>query len=61
MQELAWLIGNDVDLEKAKIDQFFRVPYLEIGPMIPAEMVEMVKMLKKLKTPWKAILTSKIW
>ena len=47
MQELAWLIGNDVDLEKAKIDQFFRVPYLEIGPMIPAEMVEMVKMLTK--------------
>ena len=43
MQELAWLIGNGVDLEKAKINQFFRVPYIELGPMIPKAMVEKVR------------------
>ena len=30
MQELAWLIANDVDLEKAELNQFFRVPYLDL-------------------------------
>ena len=30
MQELAWLIANDLDLEGAKSNQFFRVPFLEI-------------------------------
>jgi len=43
MQELVWLIGNDVDLEKAKINQFFRFPYLEIGPMITPATTEKVK------------------
>ena len=42
MQELAWLTAHDVDLEKAQINQFFRVPYVELGPMIPKEMVEQV-------------------
>ena len=30
MQELAWLIANDLDLEGAKLNQFFRVPFLEL-------------------------------
>ena len=30
MQELAWLIANDLDLEGAKCNQFFRVPFLEL-------------------------------
>jgi hypothetical protein len=42
MQELCWLILHDVDLERAQINQFFRVPYLELRPMIPPEMVEKV-------------------
>ena len=29
MQELAWLIMHDIDVEKSKCDQFFRCPYLE--------------------------------
>ena len=43
MQELAWLIGNDVDLEKAQINQFFRVPFLEAEPMVFQEIVEKVR------------------
>ena len=30
MQELAWLIANNLDLEGAKLNQFFRVPFLEL-------------------------------
>jgi hypothetical protein len=30
MQELTWLISNNLDLEGAKCNQFFRVPFLEI-------------------------------
>ena len=29
MQELAWLIMHDIDIEKSKCDQFFRCPFLE--------------------------------
>jgi hypothetical protein len=43
MQELAWLIQNDVDLEKAQINQFYRVPYFELGPLIPKIIIEKVK------------------
>jgi hypothetical protein len=46
MQELSWLIGHDVDLDLASINQFFRIPFLELGPMIPAEMVQMVSYLR---------------
>ncbi len=46
MQELSWLIGHDVDLDLAAINQFFRIPFLELGPMIPAEMVQMVSQSK---------------
>ena len=42
MQELAWLIGHDVDLEKAKINQFFRIPFFEAAPMVFQETVEKV-------------------
>jgi hypothetical protein len=35
MQELAWLILNDVDLKKAEINQFFRFPYLELCYLKP--------------------------
>jgi len=48
MQELAWLIKNDVDLEKAQTNQFYRVPYLELGPLIPRIILEKVK-----KNSWK--------
>jgi len=30
MQELSWLIANNLDLEGAKLNQFFRVPFLEL-------------------------------
>ena len=30
-QEIVWLMKNNVDLEGAKLSQFYRVPYLEIG------------------------------
>ena len=43
MQELAWLIKNDVDLEKAQSNQFYRVPFLELGPLIPRIILEKVK------------------
>ncbi len=46
MQELSWLIGHDVDLDLAAINQFFRIPFLELGPMIPAEMVQLVSHLR---------------
>lgn len=34
MQELTWLIANDLDLEGAKSNQFFRVPFLEIQGLV---------------------------
>ena len=34
MQELTWLIMNDVDIEKSKIGQFFRVPFLEFDSIL---------------------------
>ena len=43
MQELAWLIKNEVDLEKAQSNQFFRVPFIELGPLIPPIAFEKVK------------------
>ena len=46
MQELAWLIKNDVDLEKAQSNQFYRVPFLELGPLIPRIILEKVKKLE---------------
>ena len=30
MQELTWLIANELDLNGAKCNQFYRVPFLEI-------------------------------
>ena len=30
MQELAWLIMHDIDIEKSKCEQFFRCPHLEM-------------------------------
>ena len=30
MQELAWLIANDLNLEGAKLNQFYRIPYLDL-------------------------------
>ena len=30
MQELTWLIANELDLDGAKCNQFYRVPFLEI-------------------------------
>ena len=35
MQEMVWHIMNDVDLEKAQSDQFYRVPFLELGSLLP--------------------------
>ena len=34
MQELTWLIMNDIDIEKSKINQFFRVPFLEFDSVL---------------------------
>ena len=34
MQELTWLIMNDIDIEKSKINQFFRVPFLEFDAIL---------------------------
>ena len=34
MQELTWLIMNDIDVEKSKINQFFRVPFLEFDAIL---------------------------
>ena len=34
MQELTWLIMNDIDIEKSKINQFFRVPFLELDSIV---------------------------
>ncbi len=42
MQELAWLIKNEVDLEKAQSNQFFRVPFIELGSVIPPIAIEKV-------------------
>ena len=35
MQEIIWLIHTNVDLEKAKSDQFFRIPFMELGFLRP--------------------------
>lgn len=37
MQELVWLIRHNVDLDGAKINQFFRVPFLELESLVPPE------------------------
>jgi hypothetical protein len=37
MQEIAWLIRNRVDLDAAQLNQFYRVPFLEIESMISFE------------------------
>ncbi len=42
MQELAWLIVNNVDLESAQRNQFFRIPYIDLGPIITSEAVKKV-------------------
>ena len=34
MQELTWLIMNEIDIEKSKINQFFRVPFLEFDSVL---------------------------
>ena len=34
MQELAWLIAHELDLEGAKTNQFFRIPFLEIQGLV---------------------------
>ena len=34
MQELTWLIMNELDIEKSKINQFFRVPFLELDSVL---------------------------
>jgi hypothetical protein len=43
MQELAWLIQNEVDLERAQSNQFFRVPFIEGEAIIPPIAIEKVK------------------
>ncbi len=60
MQELSWLIGHDVDLDLAAINQFFRIPFLELGPMIPAEMVQMVSHLKSKRNVFPLFVTYKL-
>ena len=41
MQEIAWLIANNLDLEGAKLNQFFRVPFLELQYVgLPAKLRE---------------------
>jgi hypothetical protein len=35
MQELSWLILNNVDTKKAEINQFFRFPFLELSYIKP--------------------------
>jgi hypothetical protein len=42
MQELAWLIMKDVDLESAQCNQFFRIPFIELGPLITSEALKKV-------------------
>ena len=42
MQELAWLIMKDVDLESAQCNQFFRIPFIELGPLITFEALKKV-------------------
>jgi len=34
MQELTWLIMNEIDIEKSKINQFFRVPFFEYDSVL---------------------------
>ncbi len=36
-QEIVWLMLNDVDLEGAKVNQFYRVPFIEIHGIIPPD------------------------
>jgi hypothetical protein len=37
MQEIVWLINTDVDVSKSQCHQFYRVPFLELGTIIPEE------------------------
>ena len=34
MQELSWLISNNLDLEGAKVNQFYRVPFFDYQALI---------------------------
>ena len=36
-QEIVWLMKNDVDTEKAKSNQFYRVPFLELQDIRPKD------------------------
>ncbi len=39
LQEIVWLILNDVDLKAAKVNQFYRFPYLETSMMRKARIL----------------------
>lgn len=37
-QEIVWLITTDVDLAKSQKNQFYRIPFLELGHLLPKHM-----------------------
>ena len=34
MQEIVWLLHTNADVSKAQYNQFYRIPFLELGPLV---------------------------